>query len=178
MTPCCHSFLHTHTFHNHRLPFMFHPITTLSLLLVSHASGLTLHSGFTGKTLSSNLKVAHKYDHHHLSDDTLLTMRKQKASDKRTTRRQRNQEAESLSFTSTMTSTISPVTPMELGAWNHKTIRNTFPTKSDTTVIKSRGRSRKREALYNSLASYNNHFLELLTAEFLTEVRYTFFKVE
>lgn len=135
----------------------------LSVLFLSHASCLTLHSSFMGQTFSNVMAV------NHFSGDTLLTMRKQKASDKRTTRRQRNQETESFSFTSTMTSTVGPVSPMESGAWRHKTIRNTFPSKSDT-VIKTRGRSRKREALYNTLASYNNHFLELLTAEFLAEV--------
>lgn len=145
---------------------MFYPTTIVTLLLISETSCLSFHSGFNGKALYDNrdpmAKVVCSFD------DTLLTMRKQKASDKRTTRRQRNQVLESSSSSSTITVNI-PVTPLESGSWKQKTLSNVTNLGREN-AIKGRGRSRKRETLYSNLSSYNNHFLELLTAEFLTEV--------
>jgi len=62
-----------------------------------------------------------------------------------------------------------------LGTWKSKelTVRPmSVETEADGTTTKTggRGRSRKRSALYNSLAMYHNHFLELLTQEYKAEV--------
>jgi hypothetical protein len=91
---------------------------------------------------------------------TMLTMRKQKASDRRTRRMQRGEDA--VIETPTITSS-----PMALAAWQHKTLtKNT----ASATQTGGRGRSRKRSNLYNTLSSYHTNFLSLLTAEYRAEV--------
>jgi hypothetical protein len=121
------------------------------------------------------------------------TMRKQKASDRRTRRRQRgdvewHQEKDlRTSFAGTLTES-----PMQLaGAWSHRRSlmpRGDEPAAADwrgsssvavgsdrgaatSTLPGGRGRSRKRNSYYNSLASYHNKFLNLLTQEYQAEVR-------
>ena len=96
-----------------------------------------------------------------------LTMRKQKASDRRTRRMQRGgedvtQEVILENLRQTMTSS-----PMELAEWKYKK-RGVHPIKQKTG---GRGRSRKRATLYNSLSSYHNKFLQLRTTEYQAEVR-------
>jgi hypothetical protein len=58
--------------------------------------------------------------------------------------------------------------PMELAEWGYKQ-RGVAPIKEKTS---GRGRSRKRATLYNSLSSYHNKFLQLLTTEYQAEVRF------
>jgi hypothetical protein len=94
-----------------------------------------------------------------------LTMRKQKASDRRTRRMQRGEDA-----------VIEPPTltrsPMSLAAWQHKTLtKNAEPAPQPG----GRGRSRNRSNLYNTLSSYHGNFLSLLTAEYRAEVRFVIF---
>lgn len=57
--------------------------------------------------------------------------------------------------------------PMDVtGEWNYKK-RVIQPIREKTG---GRGRSRKRATLYNSLSSYHNKFLQLLTDEYRHEV--------
>ncbi len=97
-----------------------------------------------------------------------LSMRKQKASDRRTRRMQRGGEdiAQDL-ILENLRNTITR-NPMEVaGAWNIK--QGGFPSQIREKTG-GRGRSRKRATLYNSLSSYHNKFFSLLTAEYRAEV--------
>ena len=141
---------------------IYSSVLAAALLLTS--SNALSYSTFTGKQVNVFPKVP--------SHATSLTMRKQKASDKRTRRMQRNQKAvlepgsESLPL---HRSANYPLTPLETSAWNHKSI----PLGSmqvPPAATGGRGRSRKRSTVYSNLASYHTQFLELLTAEFLAEV--------
>jgi hypothetical protein len=132
----------------------------LQLLFQMETHAFSLHSSFTGELV------------HHATSQTApfakITMRKQKASDKRTRRMQRGQVLDSSLDTLPVRPGMSPLTPMSTGAWTHKTVlKNQFQS---STKEGGRGRSRKRSVVYSNLASYHNHFLELLTAEFLAEV--------
>lgn len=101
-----------------------------------------------------------------------LSMRKQKASDRRTRRLQRGgEEVTQDLIRENLRNTITS-SPMELtGAWNQKQ-GGGFPSQMAKTG--GRGRSRKRASLYNSLSSYHNKFFTLLTAEYQAEVREDF----
>ena len=121
-----------------------------------------------------------------------MTMRKQKASDRRTRRMQRggNGEGEEqlalqekiqdnmikakAATTTTTTTTTMTSSPMDSAAWKYKKVRNSFPTPEREQHQKAhgRGRSRKRQTLYNSLASYHTKFLRLLTVEYQAEASY------
>ena len=120
-----------------------------------------------------------------------MTMRKQKASDRRTRRMQRggNGEGEeqlalqekiqdnmikAKAATTTTTTTTMTSSPMDSAAWKYKKVRNSFPTPEREQHQKAhgRGRSRKRQTLYNSLASYHTKFLRLLTVEYQAEASY------
>ena len=112
----------------------------------------------------------------------ILHMRKQKASDKRTRRLQRSGALlEEGSLGSAPVPLGSTASPMDAAAWKQRKIRNAFPsassasgttgTSSDAPVNRGRGRSRKRSQLYSRLATYNNDFVALLTAEYRAEVR-------
>lgn len=106
------------------------------------------------------------------SQRCLLTMRKQKASDKRTTRLQRGLELATISENTLAIQSLQrtmTTSPMVDAAWDQKKIRNQFPSKQEK--ISGRGRSRKRSSLYQCLSSYHNNFLTLLTAEYKAEVR-------
>jgi hypothetical protein len=94
-------------------------------------------------------------------------MRKQKASDKRTRRMQRNLDIESARNSLDMRSVTSTLSPLSTGGWQEKSV---FAQNQFESISRGRGRSRKRSAVYNNLASYRNHFLELLTQEFTAEV--------
>ena len=105
------------------------------------------------------------------SPPTDLTMRKQKASDRRTTRRQkggaeltRDRITEKLSRRD-VTITSSPMT--KKGEWKLKRLGDQVDTQNTS---RGRGRSKKRSALYNSLAAYHNKFLNYLTKEYKAEV--------
>ena len=100
-----------------------------------------------------------------------ITMRKQKASDRRTTRRQRGGEeltrervTEKLSRRD-VTITSSPMA--RKGEW--KLRRQVDPVDIQTNNG-GRGRSKKRSSLYNSLSAYHNKFLNYLTEEYKAEV--------
>jgi hypothetical protein len=106
-----------------------------------------------------------------------IVMRKQKASDKRTSRLQKGLEFERLSsFAAISTSkgtTPFPIvtsSPMATATWNYKTIDPTNINKESA----GRGRARKRAQLYSSLASYHTEFLNLLTEEYRAEVSSNF----
>lgn len=103
-----------------------------------------------------------------------LSMRKQKASDRRTRRLQRGLDSGE-GISAILTVTESPM--KAAGPWRGKTLQ---PTYKDATLTHSavsataksggRGRSRKRSTLYHSLSQYHNHFLRLLTLEYQFEV--------
>lgn len=105
--------------------------------------------------------------HHYPQNGSSLTMRKQKASDKRTRRMQRNLDIESARNSLDMRSVTSTLSPLSTGGWQEKSV---FAQNQFESISRGRGRSRKRSAVYNNLASYRNHFLELLTQEFTAEV--------
>ena len=129
---------------------------------------------------------------HQGSCSSFLIMRKQKASDRRTRRRQRGEEPDLLqqSFATLSTkilavATTSPsstasssttftVSPMQGATWQHKRSSMAGGAVAVTTDEKAnqhgRGRSRKRTALYQTLAHYQNVFLRQLTAEYQSEV--------
>jgi hypothetical protein len=131
-------------------------------LLAREATSLTLPSSFLGRPLSHvNYDAA--------SDDTLLVMRKQKASDKRTRARQRGLlQEEAPVLTAPSSRTTSPM--QTKGAWQTKKAV-VVPTATSATTMGGRGRSRKRSAVYTSLSFYHNKFLHLLQAEYEAEVR-------
>ena len=108
----------------------------------------------------------------------------QKASDKRTRRLQRSGallEEEMLGSTPIpppQRRRGSTASPMDTAAWKQRKIRNAFPSSSSSSsnraadaTNRGRGRSRKRSQLYSRLATYNNDFVALLTAEYRAEVR-------
>lgn len=112
-----------------------------------------------------------RYRHPSSSASADITMRKQKASDRRTRRMQRGGEEltqerirENLSRRE-VTITSSPM--KEKGEWKLK-------RQGELTVAQikagGRGRSRKRSLLYNSLSLYHNKFFNFLTTEYKAEV--------
>ncbi len=138
----------------------------LQLFLQWKASAFSIKSSFIGESA-----VRHVTLQTASASSAKITMRKQKASDKRTRRMQRGQHVlDPLTDALSSRSGITPVTPMSSGAWSHKeVVTNQFQSSANREG--GRGRSRKRSIVYSSLSSYHNHFLELLTAEFLAEVR-------
>ena len=130
---------------------------SLSLLLVAF-NGVAGYSSFHGKLLQRVVP-----------NGATLSMRKQKASDRRTRRLQRGLLEEDDVMTETVTTS-----PMQTAQWLQKT-----PTTEAMIPLKTggRNRSRKRSTLYNSLSSYHNHFLQLLTAEYKAEVSYCLFSI-
>ena len=125
-------------------------LASLTLFLVPF-DGVTGYSSFHGELLQRGVQNGAK-----------LTMRKQKASDRRTRRLQRGLLEEDDVMTETVTTS-----PMQTAQWLQKkpTVEAMLPLKTG-----GRNRSRKRSTLYNSLSSYHNHFLQLLTAEYKAEV--------
>jgi hypothetical protein len=117
-------------------------------------------SSFHGKSLSLAPPTTIRVPSRSFSS---LTMRKQKAGDKRTRRMQRGGALEDNNVISTVTTS-----PMDASAWRQKTARNQFPAHAKHGG--GRQRSRKRSSLYNCLSTYHNHFLSLLTAEYKAEV--------
>jgi hypothetical protein len=107
-----------------------------------------------------------------------LTMRKQKASDRRTRRMQRGnaddiaQDVIRDNILRENTYLSSPMT--KAGSWKQRSSGVVLPPpiKDAATTSGGRGRSRKRSMLYNSLSSYHNKFLHLLTTEFRAEVSF------
>jgi hypothetical protein len=143
----------------------------LTLVHVAGSLGLSVKSSFfLGRPLvSRQLDDVVMTDP--AADDRLfrrsMTMRKQKASDRRTRRRQRGIELEEERGVQIVTVTESPM--KTAGPWRGKTLQPDIAT-SVASVSGGRGRSRKRSTLYNSLSSYYNHYLRLLTLEYQVEV--------
>jgi hypothetical protein len=143
----------------------FYSVCLALLMLQANALSFSPQSRFTGN------KVHHDTTVH----STSITMRKQKASDKRTSRMQKNHDTESFTDTIALRTGTSPLTPMSTGQWKHKTVVVMNQLES-TGRLGGRGRSRKRSAVYSNLASYHGQFLELLTKEFLAEVSFSITK--
>ncbi|GKY92395.1 hypothetical protein MPSEU_000210400 [Mayamaea pseudoterrestris] len=146
----------------------------LILLSTPLTFGLSVKSSsFLGQSLVSTSRTAADAmdDDGRFGSHASLFMRKQKASDKRTRRKQRG--------ILTNDEIIGPITvtesPMEVtGPWRGKTIqpkhfRGVAPSIKAVTKIGGRGRSRKRSTLYSSLSFYHNYFLKLLTLEYQVE---------
>ena len=95
------------------------------------------------------------------SQSNQITMRKQKASDRRTRRRQLGQVLEE---SRPVTITAAPGKH-----WNVK--QTVVPTMDVPAVAGGRQRSRKRSTLYKTLSLYHNHFVNQLTYEYQAEVR-------
>lgn len=137
------------------------------------AASLRLHS------ISDNSGAKHGANHRIMT----IVMRKQKASDKRTTRLQKGLEFEHLSsFAAISTSKgttpfpqISGVvtsSPMTTATWDYKSIDLTSVTALKESA--GRGRARKRAQLYSGLAAYHTEFMSLLTEEYRAEVSFCF----
>jgi len=133
-------------------------VYTFSLLLRTSAFSHSPPSNFIGNQVLQ----------HYPQNGSSLTMRKQKASDKRTSRMQKNLDIESATTSLEIGSATSTLSPLKIRDLQEKYVftKNQF----ESSTSRGRGRSRKRSAVYNNLASYRNHFLELLTQEFTAEV--------
>lgn len=94
-----------------------------------------------------------------------ITMRKQKASDRRTRRRQRGEIA--LEERSPVVATVT-ANPMQGTVWKAK--KAGLATAEPPASSGGRGRSRKRTTLYQTLRTYHGSFLNPLTAEYQAEV--------
>lgn len=145
------------------------PLILLTLTILTTTLGLSLSSfsQFHGASLQSFSTKPQ----HHTSGAASLTMRKQKASDRRTRRMQMGGDQivqELIRDNLRQTVTSSPM--QQTGQWNQKKRRGIQSYKEKTG---GRGRSRKRATLYNSLSSYHNKFLRLLTDEYNHEARST-----
>jgi hypothetical protein len=148
---------------------MMFPFALLAFwTLFPSAATLKLHSFF-----GSNILPVTK---DRVRQRMTIVMRKQKASDKRTSRLQKGIEGEYLSSffaISTKGSTPSPhntgvvtSSPMATAMWDYKTIDPIRINKENA----GRGRARKRTQFYSSLAAYHTEFLNLLTEEYKAEV--------
>ncbi len=125
---------------------------------------------FCGKSLITSCP---RQSSSRISGTSVITMRKQKASNKRTRRLQREGKDGTDDISSLSSITSSPLaTPIITNSWNYKALHSRSIQTSANTNEKGRGRSRKRSLLYNSLSSYHSHFLKLITDEFLAEVRH------
>ena len=130
-------------------------------------------SSFRGKPISGECHIKNQGSRSYGS--TSLVMRKQKASDRRTRRLQRegrNDDPSFVSVTSRESSTLSQKSvigsPMGTAVWDHKTVGSSINNSRRPTG--GRGRSRKRSNMYDSLSSYHAEFLNLLTLEYQAEV--------
>jgi hypothetical protein len=147
------------------------PGSGLSLSSYSTFCGTRLQPSSTSTVSSSSKNAATTQSYPKAASrraSSIITMRKQKASDRRTRRMQRGgaemtQDLILDSLKQTITSS-----PMDLAEWKYKRHGN---SQFQATRTGGRQRSRKRQTLYNSLSSYHNKFLQLLTAEYKAEVR-------
>jgi hypothetical protein len=104
-----------------------------------------------------------------------VSMRKQKASDRRTRRRQRGEIAlEEAPVQAAAASTLT-TNPMTAARWKAKAGVSSSSSSSSgeqpsTVASGGRGRSRKRTTLYQTLQHYHASFLHPLTAEYQAEV--------
>ena len=97
-----------------------------------------------------------------------ITMRKQKAGDRRTRRRQRGETASELA---PVVATVT-TNPMMGAVWKSKSMIAGSPRTNVATPATTggRGRSRKRTTLYQTLQHYHSSFLTPLSAEYEAEV--------
>jgi hypothetical protein len=145
----------------------------LVILSASRTLGLAVRSSqFLGTSLEHSGPqrfAAEAKDDVGTGSSHALVMRKQKASDRRTRRRQRGIVTEDELLPLTVTES-----PMKAaGPWRGKAIQPDFRGSSSSSApakAGGRGRSKKRSTLYNSLSFYHNHFLSLLTHEYQVEV--------
>eukprot|EP00526_Cylindrotheca_closterium_P003007 CAMPEP_0113630316 /NCGR_PEP_ID=MMETSP0017_2-20120614/15749_1 /TAXON_ID=2856 /ORGANISM="Cylindrotheca closterium" /LENGTH=994 /DNA_ID=CAMNT_0000540771 /DNA_START=126 /DNA_END=3107 /DNA_ORIENTATION=- /assembly_acc=CAM_ASM_000147 len=139
-------------------------LLTLTILTTSSGLSLSSFSQFHGTSLQSFAPKPQQHHHASTSGAASLTMRKQKASDRRTRRMQMGGEQivqEIIRDNLRQTVTSSPM--QQTGEWKQKKRRGIQSFKEKTG---GRGRSRKRATLYNSLSSYHNKFLKMLTDEY------------
>ena len=160
--------------------------TTLLMLSLSHYCLLLSHyvavvtslsSSFHGQTVPS----CHPHHHHYRrcrNSNAVITMRKQKASDKHTARKQRGLlEQDVNNDYSSYSRQILSSTTFTKNEWKDKKIE----LRSNNDIINTnnvkggggRGRARKRYNLYNSLLGYHTTFLELIQREYRMEVSFT-----
>ena len=139
-------------------------------LLFNSSTGLHLSSSsFCGQSLQFQNAVAAIKDRSSTASGLAsLTMRKQKASDRRTRRMQRG--GEDVAQDMINQSVQKTITSIPMTQWNYKN-RGTAYQPMMKEKSGGRGRARKRSTLYHSLSSYHSKFLNLLTAEYKAEVR-------
>ena len=145
-------------------------IAALSLLLLSsQALTLTRRNGSTTTFFGSPFLPSY------IAEEARWTMRKQKASDKRTRRRQKGVltlEEERVAVT-TLTPNSNPLVHAQ---WQAKSLVAT------TTAIEAasggRGRSRKRTSFYQRLHFYHTSFLNPLTREYESEEQEVLGRIE
>mmetsp|Transcript_41418 Transcript_41418/g.46252 ORF Transcript_41418/g.46252 Transcript_41418/m.46252 type:complete len:1024 (-) Transcript_41418:84-3155(-) len=138
-----------------------------SQALLCHGLSLSLFSSFHGARLQNT-------DDGYSSATTraTITMRKQKASDRRTRRMQLGgQEMIQNSIRENLTREVEITSsPMnKKGEWKQKRLVGTVDVSDIRAKTRGRGRSRKRSLLYASLSSYHNKFIQLLTMEYRAE---------
>ncbi|KAG7343912.1 superfamily I DNA/RNA helicase [Nitzschia inconspicua] len=147
----------------------------LSLSSFSHFHGLSLQPQRTAATAPSRGGGT--------TAISSLTMRKQKASDRRTRRMQRGGDDSQLTqalIRDNLTTVLTRSPMAAAGGWKQRQTSGSIIDRSAASASSSssppppstgggRGRSRKRSTLYNSLSSYHNKFLQLLTAEYRAE---------
>ena len=135
--------------------------------LINTSNGLQLFSSssFCGQKVHCENAVS---NHRPTAGVASLTMRKQKASDRRTRRLQRG--GDDIAQDMINQSLQRTITSMPMTQWNYKSRGNEQQPRKEKSG--GRGRSRKRSTLYHSLSSYHSKFLNLLTAEYKAEVRH------
>ena len=161
-------------------------VASLLHIIQIHALSSTFHGSHINN-VNPTYTTSSQYTPRRVSNANQLVMRKQKASNKRTARRQRgNIDEATTTFTPPSLSTSSSTTqilnssPMTKSQWKHKKIEmratgiSTNNSGSTAQTGGGRGRARKRLKLYNSLASYHSTFLELISQEYQMEVRLFF----
>ena len=156
-------------------------VVSLLPIIQIHALSSTFH-GSQINNVNPTYTTSSQYTPRRISNGNQLVMRKQKASDRRTRRMQRGDLSADYDIIKPLVegtnNLLSTTSPMEnAGSWKHKSLKSNRATNVPKQRIRDnpsggRGRSRKRSILYNSLASYQNTFLTLLTEEYKAEVSY------
>lgn len=135
-------------------------------LILTSAGVAALSLRPTSSFLGNRLPITSETNAIGLNHRAQLFMRKQKASDKRTRRKQRGEITEE-PVIAQQSLTTSPMTAE--GAWKLKTATRSALLSKE--IKGGRGRSRKRSMLYGSLSFYQNKYMNLLQAEYKAEVR-------
>jgi hypothetical protein len=110
--------------------------------------------------------------------DSVICMRKQKASDRRTSRRQRGEVA--LEEAPVAARTTRTASPMQSAVWKAKAGVSSLTARAPEKLQRmggsdggGRGRSRKRTTFYQILEHYHRSFLDPLTSEYQAEASST-----